>query len=221
MERIKPWFPHLEADTWAKLEAWAARMREWNAKVNLVSRKDIDNLETRHLAHCLAVTHYLKLMQGVRVLDVGTGGGLPGVIMAICYPQAQVLCVDSVGKKIAVVKDLIEGLNLGNCEARQCRAETLTREFDFVTGRAVTALPAFIEWTFQRVRPGNKQSLPNGLLYWKGGSVEPEIELTRRMPLAQILPDPYFEDKYLVHIKQAKLWHLGKKLRTQKPASSQ
>ncbi len=210
MHRIRAWFPEIEEETWEKITAWVALMREWNAKVNLVSRKDIDNLETKHLAHCLSVIKFLKLMHGARVLDVGTGGGLPGVIMAICYPQAQFLCVDSVGKKINVVMDLIQRLELKNCDARQCRAETLTREFDFVTGRAVTALPEFIGWIHKLVRKGAKHSLENGLLYWKGGAVEPGIQPTHLFSLQEHFSDPHYTDKFLLHLRQSALTPIAK-----------
>lgn len=211
VERIKPWFPEYDDERWQQLEHWAGLLREWNEKVNLVSRKDIENLEVKHLAPCLAVTKVLRLMNGARVLDVGTGGGFPGVLLALCYPQAQVLCVDSVGKKIRVVEDLAARLKLKNCEARHCRVETLQRQFDFVTGRAVTALPEFIGWTHRLVRPGRKHSLENGLLYWKGGALEPGIEPTHLYRLADWLEDPYFEEKYLLHLRQPTVQYLGRK----------
>jgi 16S rRNA (guanine527-N7)-methyltransferase len=210
MHRIQPWFPNLSTDIWEHLAAWSVLLRQWNTKINLISRKDIDALEVHHLAHCLAVTKHLKLMDGARVLDVGTGGGLPGVVMAICYPQAYFVCVDSIGKKIRVVEDLILQLGLKNCEARHDRVETLTKEFDFVTGRAVTSLPDFIRWTYARVRPGKKHSLENGLLYWKGGPVEDGIEPTRQFSLYPELPESYFEGKSLLHLRQPALWAAGK-----------
>ena len=110
MQDLKAAFPDIDAATWERLALWAEAMREWNQKINLISRKDIDALEQRHLAHCLAITRHLKLMAGTRVLDVGTGGGLPGLPMAICYPQAHFTLIDSIGKKIAVVRDLVARL---------------------------------------------------------------------------------------------------------------
>ena len=206
----EPWaslqaqFPHVDAAAWPVLVDWAARMREWNCKINLISRKDIEHLEARHLAHCLAITNHLKLMQGARVLDVGTGGGFPGLLMAITYPQAQFTLIDSIGKKIAVVQDLIAQLGLRNVEARQCRAEALHKQFDFVTGRAVKNLPEFFSWIQDNLRRGQRNSLPNGVLYWKGGALREElaalgIEPRRRIELAVELQDPYFEEKAILH----------------------
>ena len=112
MDSIRKQFPQIEETAWPVLEAWAVLLREWNTKINLISRKDIEYLEARHLSHCLAITNHLKLMSGARIMDVGTGGGFPGIIMAICYPQAHFTLIDSIGKKIAVVQDLVDKLGL-------------------------------------------------------------------------------------------------------------
>ncbi len=204
MQSLRERFPEVPSSAWPVLAQWAGLFRDWNAKVNLVSRKDIDHLEGRHLAHCLAVTNHLKLMAGVRVLDVGTGGGLPGLVMAVCYPQARFTLVDSVGKKIAAVRDMADRLGLKNVEVRACRVETLRREFDFVTGRAVKNLPEFFGWIRGRVRPGRRNSLANGVLYWKGGELDPEFEVLGFRPrqifdLATELDDRWFAEKYLLH----------------------
>jgi len=198
--------PQLGAEALDRLEAYAELMREWNARINLVSRKDIDAFAQHHLLPCAAITLKLKLMHGARVLDVGTGGGLPGLVMAICYPQAQFLLVDSVGKKIRVVEDIVDRLSLKNVDARHCRVETLQREFDFVTGRAVTALPAFIAWVRARLRKGSKHSLENGLLYWKGGALEAElaqmgIKPIHLWPLESLLPGGEYPEKYILHFR--------------------
>ena len=204
MEQLSKKFPEIEADTWTVLSEWAELLREWNEKINLISRKDIEHLEVRHLAHCLAITHHLKLMKGARVMDVGTGGGFPGLIMAICYPQAQFTLVDSIGKKIGVVADIAERLGLRNVEARQCRAESINKEFDFVTGRAVKNLPEYFGWIKGNLRKGQRNSIPNGVLYWKGGELEPELEAIGIRPrltfdLRDELRDDYFAQKYILH----------------------
>lgn len=197
-------FPALSKNEMQRLAEWAVLLREWNEKINLISRKDIEHLESRHLAPCLAITNHLQLMQGARVMDVGTGGGFPGLIMAICYPQAQFTLVDSIGKKVAVVQDIAERLGLRNVVARQARAESIQREFDFITGRAVKNLPEYFSWIKGNLRRGQRNSLPNGVLYWKGGDLAAEyaaigIEPRRRIDLQAELKDPYFADKYILH----------------------
>ncbi len=204
MDGLQKQFPHVPPQAWPVLSNWAALIREWNEKINLISRKDIEHLEQRHLAHCLAITNHLKLMHGTRVMDVGTGGGFPGLIMAICYPQAQFVLIDSIGKKIAVVQDLIAQLNLKNAEARQCRAESVHKQFDFITGRAVKNLPEYFSWIKSNLRKGQRNSMPNGVLYWKGGELEPEYAALGIRPrltidLEQELGDDYFGQKYILH----------------------
>jgi 16S rRNA (guanine527-N7)-methyltransferase len=204
MDPMKKKFPNVSDEAWTTLKEWAGLLREWNQKINLISRKDIDHLEERHLAHCLAITNHLKLMNGARVMDVGTGGGFPGIIMAICYPQAHFTLIDSIGKKITVVQDLIEQLGLKNTEARQCRAEQVKKQFDFITGRAVKNLPAYFSWIEGNLRRGERNSLPNGVLYWKGGALNVELEALGIRPrktiaLEEGFSDPYFEQKYILH----------------------
>ena len=204
MDALRAQFPNIHEDIWPVLEAWAVLLREWNEKINLISRKDIEHLEARHLSHCLAITNHLKLMQGTRIMDVGTGGGFPGILMAICYPQAHFTLIDSIGKKIAVVKDLAEKLGLKNVEARQCRAEEIKKEFDFITGRAVKNLPEYFSWIRGNLRRGERNSIPNGVLYWKGGELEDELEELGIRPrktisLQETFSDPYFEQKYILH----------------------
>ena len=204
MDALRAQFPNIHEDIWPVLEAWAVLLREWNEKINLISRKDIEHLEARHLSHCLAITNHLKLMQGTRIMDVGTGGGFPGILMAICYPQAHFTLIDSIGKKIAVVKDLAEKLGLKNVEARQCRAEEIKKEFDFITGRAVKNLPEYFSWIRGNLRRGERNSIPNGVLYWKGGELEDELEALGIRPrktisLQETFSDSYFEQKYILH----------------------
>lgn len=204
MNDLKARFPNIESVTWPLLTEWSAAIRDWNSKINLISRKDIDFLESRHLAPCLAITNHLKLMQGTRVMDVGTGGGFPGLIMAICYPQAHFTLVDSVGKKINVVNAIAEQLGLKNVDAKHARAESMNRQFDFITGRAVKNLPEYFSWIRENLRRGQRNSIPNGVLYWKGGALESEyaaigIEPRRTIDLMAELADPYFEEKYILH----------------------
>ena len=204
MDPMRKQFPHIEECAWSLLEKWAALLREWNTKINLISRKDIEYLEARHLSHCLSITNHLKLMSGTRIMDVGTGGGFPGIIMAICYPQAHFTLIDSIGKKITVVQDLVDKLELRNVEAHQCRAEEVKKKFDFITGRAVKNLPEYFSWIKDNVRRGERNSIPNGVLYWKGGELDDElaelgIRPRKTISLGETFSDPYFEQKYILH----------------------
>ena len=190
-----------------QLENYATLIREWNHKINLVSRKDIDAFEQHHLAHCLAITPKLKLMDGARLLDVGTGGGLPGIPLAIVYPQAQFVLVDSIAKKMRVVEDIVQRLKLKNVECKCCRVETLNREFDFVLGRAVSNLPNFCDWIRNNIRAGRKHSLENGLIYWRGGELKHDIKELGMRPrnifnVKDLLAndDDYFNKKYILHV---------------------
>ena len=207
-ETLRNWFPDLEEDKWVRLQEYCELLREWNAKINLVSRKDTDRLETKHLAHCLTITQFLRLMPKARLLDVGTGGGLPGIPLAICYPQAHFTLIDSIGKKVMVVEDMIQKLGLKNIEVRRGRVEELHRKrrYDFVIGRAVTALPTFFGWVSNKISKGSKHSPSNGILYLKGGDYTEELKTSGLHPakiwnLDELLPEAELGEKYLIHFK--------------------
>lgn len=202
------WFPSLPKETWVQLREYTDLLREWNAKINLVSRKDMERLETKHLAHCLTITNFLRLMPKAQVLDVGTGGGLPGIPLAICYPQARFTLLDSIGKKVMVVEDMVHRLGLKNVEVRRGRVEEMPkkRSFDFVIGRAVTALPTFFGWVNNKIRKGSRNSPANGILYLKGGDYSEELKSSGLHPakiwkLDEIIPDAELGEKYLIHFK--------------------
>ena len=207
---FKHLFPNINETSWGLLENWLCLLREWNQKINLISRQDIDALEERHLIHCLAVTNVLRLKRGAQILDVGTGGGLPGLPMAICYPQAQFTLIDSIGKKAKAVASISNSLGLKNVEILQIRAEAIEKQFDFITGRAVKNLPEFMNWIKKNVSSGRKHSLENGLLYWKGGVFADElaplkIEPSNVFELEGMLQNSYFSKKFLLHFSNQEL----------------
>ena len=205
---LQKWFPDLEQATWTKLKEYTSLLREWNAKINLVSRKDTDRLEIKHLAHCLTITKFLRLMPKARLLDVGTGGGLPGIPLAICYPQARFTLMDSIGKKVMVVEDMVKFLDLQNAEVIRGRVEELPKKksYDFVIGRAVTALPTFFGWVQNKIAKGAKHSPANGILYLKGGDYTEELNSSGLHPakiwnLDELLPEAELGEKFLIHFK--------------------
>jgi 16S rRNA (guanine527-N7)-methyltransferase len=207
-DTLQKWFPDLEEETWTKLKEYTSLLREWNTKINLVSRKDTDRLEIKHLAHCLTITKFLRLMPKARLLDVGTGGGLPGIPLAICYPEARFTLMDSIGKKVMVVEDMVKRLDLQNAEVIRARVEELPRKksYDFVIGRAVTALPTFFGWVQNKIAKGAKHSPANGILYLKGGDYTEELNSSGLHPakiwnLDELLPEAELGEKFLIHFK--------------------
>ena len=205
---LRNWFPDLTEETWQSLEQYCELLRDWNSKINLVSRKDMDRLEIKHLAHCLTITKFLRLMPKTQVLDVGTGGGLPGIPMAICYPQAKFTLMDSIAKKVMVVEDMASKLRLSNVSVRRGRVEELPKKktYDFVLGRAVTALPVFFGWVRDKVAKGSRNSPANGILYLKGGDYRDELKSSGLTPakiwnLDEFLPEAELGEKYLIHFK--------------------
>ncbi|HJA14014.1 MAG TPA: 16S rRNA (guanine(527)-N(7))-methyltransferase RsmG [Candidatus Butyricimonas faecavium] len=179
--------------------------QKWNEKINVISRKDIDALSVHHVLHSLAIAKVISFKEGTKVLDVGTGGGFPGIPLAIMFPEVNFFLVDSIGKKIKVVEGVSEALGLKNVTAKQVRVETMKEKFDFIVSRAVTAFPAFVALTKNRIGGDSFNDLANGILYLKGGDFEEEIkDFRNRVSIYNILDffeEEFFETKKLIYMK--------------------
>jgi 16S rRNA (guanine527-N7)-methyltransferase len=178
--------------------------KEWNEKINVISRKDIDNLYINHVLHSLGIAKVISFKPGAAILDVGTGGGFPGIPLAIMFPQSQFHLVDSIGKKITVVKNIAESLGLTNVTAEQARAEQLKGEYDFIVSRAVTRLKEFYSWIHRKAKKKSTHDLFNGILYLKGGDLDEELSELKKpyqlFSLSDYFKEEYFETKKIVYI---------------------
>lgn len=202
---VEKYFPELEPDKLSRLDQLEKVFREWNERINLVSRKDMDSFVLHHLVHSLAMTKWIQFPERCRILDVGTGGGLPGNPLAICFPEARFFLCDSIAKKAKAVQSMVDELGLKNVQVVNKRAETLESTWEFVIGRAVTSLPKFLGWIRENVRKGGNPDCPNGVLYWKGSLYKEEldslgIEPFAVYPIDEKIPDPYFAEKYIIHL---------------------
>lgn len=177
----------------------------WNAQINVISRKDIESLYLHHVLHSLGIAKTLSFVAGTRILDVGTGGGFPGIPLAILFPEVEFHLVDSIGKKIKVVREVASAIGLKNVEAYHIRAEQLDEKYDFVVSRAVTRLVEFYPWIRNKFIKNDKNALPNGLLYLKGGDLTEEIRESKlkaqTFPLTDYFKEDFFETKYVVYVQ--------------------
>ena len=179
--------------------------REWNEKINVISRKDMDNLYTNHVLHSLGIAKVIQFKQGSEILDVGTGGGFPGIPLAILFPQAHFHLVDSIGKKITVVNEVAKTLGLKNVESEKTRVEEIKkRKYDFVVSRAVTRMKEFYGWVENKIRKESVHELDNGILYLKGGELEEEMKELRKpysiYDLSDFFEEDFFETKKVVYV---------------------
>lgn len=205
-EIIKRYFPTLDARQEQQLELLGTLYAEWNARINVVSRKDMEHLYTRHILHSLAIAKVCQFEAGARVVDIGCGGGFPSVPLAIMFPDVEFIGVDSIAKKIRVVEGIIEGADIRNLRAVNCRAEQLGEKCDYVVSRAVTEMAKFMPWAWQLLRRGQRGTLPNGILYLKGGDLAEELAATRRTwdiyNISTFFDDEFFETKRVVYTKK-------------------
>ena len=174
-ELITRYFPNLTAVQKKQFERLQELYLFWNAQINVISRKDTDDFYERHVLHSLGIAKIMEFTPGSSVLDIGTGGGFPGIPLAILFPEVQFHLVDSIGKKIKVVQEVAQALELQNVRATHARAEEIKESFDFIVSRAVTAMPGFLPWTKGKFSKTNKNPLPNGILYLKGGDLKEEM----------------------------------------------
>lgn len=182
-----------------------ALYQEWNAQINVISRKDMDNFYLHHVLHSLAIAKVVQFKDFTEVLDAGTGGGFPGIPLAIMFPKVKFFLADSIGKKIKVVKEVSQRLGLKNVHAQQIRMEHINRTFDFITSRAVATLPDFLRWTAYKFHKKSFNKIPNGILYLKGGDVQPELNTIARFgkkvySISDYYKEDFFDTKKVVHI---------------------
>ncbi len=208
VEIITKYFPDLNPAQIKLYEELGRIFPEWNDKINLISRKDVENLFERHILHSLGIAKVINFTMGTQIMDVGTGGGFPGIPLAIMFPDVAFTLVDSIGKKIKVVQEVAKALDLKNVRAYHARAEEIPGKFDFITGRAVTDINAFYGWVRNKIKTKQQNGLPNGILYLKGGETLKE-ELSAFRSRAQIFPLPhffeeeFFETKAVIYIESA------------------
>lgn len=204
MEIITKYFNNLSEFQIAKFGRLNELYRHWNSAINVISRKDIDNLYIHHVLHSLAIAKVIKFADGTSIIDVGTGGGFPGIPLAIMFPEVEFHLIDSIGKKIKVVDEISKSLNLTNVTATQSRIEEITFKYDFVISRAVTSLPEFAALTRKNITKRSINPLHNGILYLKGGDMHEELKQvnTKYMiyPIHKFFEETFFETKYLVHL---------------------
>lgn len=202
---IEKYFSDLTDDQKDKLSRLGALYQEWNNQINVISRKDTDNFYERHVLHSLAISKVIQFKDGTRILDIGTGGGFPGIPLAILYPKCTFVLVDSIGKKIKVVNEVAQSLELTNVVGIHERAENIDEKFDFIVSRAVTAMPRFLKWTKNKFLKENKNEFKNGILYLKGGDLTEEMASVKKaiqmFDLRDYYSEEFFDTKKVVYLR--------------------
>lgn len=195
MDIILKYFPNITEKQKQQFAALYDLYADWNSKINVISRKDIENLYTHHVLHSLGIAKLIQFKDGSKIMDVGTGGGFPGVPLAILFPKCNFLLVDSIGKKIRVATEVSNAIGLENIQFRHCRAEEVKEQFDFVVSRAVMPLPDLVKIIRKNVSKEQQNALPNGLICLKGGNLEGELKPFKKIAEADDL-SMYFEEEY-------------------------
>ena len=207
MQIIQKYFADFNPTQIQQFGALEGLYNEWNSRINVISRKDIESLYLKHVLHSLAIAAVIEFKPGTQVIDIGTGGGFPGVPLAIFFPEVQFHLVDSIAKKLKVITEVSAAIGLTNVTTQHTRAEEIkNRQFDFVVSRAVAPVKDLWKWAYPLIKKGNKQELPNGLICLKGGDLAQEIADSgvrpRLIPIEEIFKEDFFKEKYLLHISK-------------------
>lgn len=203
MENLLQYFDNLSSAQLAQFSKLESLYKSWNSKINVVSRKDIDELYIKHVLHSLGIAKVLEFKENSHILDIGTGGGFPGIPLAIMFPESNFYLVDSIGKKIKVVQEIADALGLKNIKAEHIRAEEVKGQFDFIVSRAVTKMEVFVPWTRKKIAKKQNNALKNGILYLKGGDLTEELQDFPKASiynLSDYYSEDFFETKKVVHL---------------------
>jgi len=207
LEIIEKYFPELTSIQKERFAALPQLYAEWNQMINVISRKDVENIMLHHVLHSLSIAKYISFKEGSKIFDLGTGGGFPGIPLAILFPESDFALVDGTGKKIKVVNAIIESLNLTNAKGLHARAEEIKGKYDFVVSRAVAKVDQLIHWSRRLVSNNQQNRLPNGLIALKGGNLVEELKLLPKWeyyevtPISNYFSEPFFEEKNIVYIQ--------------------
>jgi len=204
MNIIQKYFPQLSAEQLHQVALLDELYRDWNAKINVISRKDIDNLYEHHVLHSMAIAKMVNFRPGTRILDFGTGGGFPGIPLAIMFPECQFKLIDGTGKKIRVAQEVAQAIGLKNCNPVHLRGEEEKDKYDFIVSRAVMPLPDLVKIVKKNIAKEQKNALPNGIICLKGGNLEGELQpyrkLVEKAELSQWFSEEWFKEKFVIYL---------------------
>lgn len=203
VEILLKYFPDLSSEKAEKFERLAELYKDWNTKINVVSRKDVDEIYLRHVLHSLAIGKFIQFKPESKIIDVGTGGGFPGIPLAILFPETQFTLVDSIAKKIKVVHEVVTALELTNVTTINDRVEKTKGQYDFIISRAVAAMPTFVHWTKGKIAKESRHTLKNGIIYLKGGDLTEELKpykTVQIIPITDFFEEDFFETKKIVYL---------------------